>query len=333
MKLTRKQFLTGVAAAGIAPRAARAAAFTYKLAHDNPTTHPMNIRAVAAAEQVGKESGGRLVVQVYPNSQLGGSGQMLAQLRSGALEMMFVADTLLAQVVPAASVTGLPFVFTGYGDLWPAMDGAFGDYIHAQIEKIGLHCFEKGWDDGFRHVFTVSKPVRTPDDIKGLKIRVPEAPIIFALFKALGASPTTINSNEFYTALQTHLVDGGEQPLISLVAAKYYEVSKYVSLTNHMPDSNELLANGAAWKRLPKELQEILARNFNAAGLLQRADIASSDQQLTTFLKGKGMEFIVPDNDAFRAVIEKSGLYAQWREKYDPVAFDLLEKSLGKKFV
>lgn len=330
--LTRKQFLMAAAASaagGGFPRVARAADFTFKLGHAQPATHPHHLRSLAAADKINKESNGRMIVRVYPNSQLGSDTQMLAQLRSGALEMMHAIDSVIAGIAPAASVTAIPFAFDGYPELWTAMDGEFGMYVHAQIEKIGVHVFEKGWDAGMRHVFTTSKPIRSPDDLKGLKIRVPEAPIILALFRALGASPTALNVNELYMALQTHLVDGAEQPLISMEAAKYSEVSKYITLTNHQPTTYELLANAAAWRRLPADLQEIMSRNFNEAALLERADIANGDIALTARLKAGGQTFINPDRKAFRAVLQRAGLYSQWRDAYDKQAFALLEKSLG----
>jgi tripartite ATP-independent transporter DctP family solute receptor len=332
MRLTRKQFLTGtagVAAAAILHYPADAAEFTYKLGHDQPVTHPQNVRVVEAAKKIAEESGGRLVVQVYPNNQLGGDTEMLAQLRSGALELMQVGDNILANVVPAASDTSLPFVFSEYKQLWDAMDGDFGAYIHAEIEKTGLHVFEKGWDAGFRNVFTSNRSVHDAADMKGLKLRVPEAPIQLAFFRALGASPTPVNNNELYTAIQTHLVDGAEQPLISIESAKLYEVSKYISLTRHQPTPFEMLANGAAWQRLPASLQEILSRNLNAAALLERADIANGETALEQEFRTQGQTIITPDRASFREVIARAGLYAKWRDTYGTKPFALLEKYTG----
>ena len=289
-----------------------------------------HLRVVQAAGKIGEESGGRLVVQVYPNSQLGGDSQMLAQVRSGALELMMIGDNILGQVVPAASIASLPFAFDSYQELWAAMDGALGNYIHAQIEKIGLRVFDKGSDLGLRHVITSNRQIHSADDMKGLKLRVPEAPIQVSFFKALGASPTPINVSELYTALQTHLVDGAELPLASIEANKYYEVSKDISLTEHQPTTFETLANGAAYQRLPKNLQEILARNLDEMAMLERADIADGEAELQTKLKTQGQTIVTPDRKSFRAVIQRAGLYAQWRDTYGREPFALLEKAVGK---
>jgi tripartite ATP-independent transporter DctP family solute receptor len=333
MQLTRKQFLAGsagLAAAAILHYPADAAEFTFKLGHDQPVNHPQNVRAVEAAKKIQQESGGQLVVQVFPNNQLGGDTQMLAQLRSGALELMQVGDNILANVVPAASDTSLPFAFADYKQLWDAMDGDFGAYIHAQIEKVGLHVFEKGWDAGFRNVFTNTRAVHDAADMKGLKLRVPEAPVQLAFFRALGASPTPVNNNELYSAIQTHLVDGAEQPLISIETAKLYEVSKYISLTRHQPTPFEMLANGNAWKRLPAKLQDILSRNLNDAAMLERADIANGEAGLETQLRSQGQTIVTPDRNSFRTVIANAGLYAKWQATYGQQPFALLEKYAGK---
>lgn len=333
LRLTRRQALAGaggVAVFGILTYPANAAEFTYKLAHDQAPTHPQNIRAIEAAKNIEKESGGRLVVQVFPNNQLGGDTQVLSQLRSGALELLQIGDNILANVVPAASLTGLPFAFKGYPDLWTTLDGAFGTYIRSQIENTGLHVFEKGWDAGFRHVFTNNRPIHSVVDMKGMKLRVPEALIQLATFKAFGASPTPVNNSELYAALQTHLVDGAEQPLISIETAHLYEVSKNISLTAHQPTPFEMLANGNAWRRLPADLQEILSRNLNDAALKQRDDIARGEEKLIEQLKTQGQTVVVPDRESFQDVVRKAGLYAKWRDIFGPEPFALLEQAVGK---
>jgi tripartite ATP-independent transporter DctP family solute receptor len=332
-RITRRAVLTGgiaISSFAILHWPADAAQFTYKLGHDQPVAHPQNTRAVEAADAITKESGGRLKVEVFPNNQLGGDTQMLAQLRSGALELLQIGDNILANVVPCASVAGIPFAFKDYTQLWTTLDGELGRYIQARIEKVGLHAFDKRWDAGFRQVFTSDRDVKSVADMKGLKLRVPEAPIQLSTFRAFGSSPTPINNSELYTALQTHLVDGGEQPLVSIESARYYEVTKYISMTRHQPTPFEMLANGAAWKRLPPDLQEILTRNLNASAMRQRADIANGEVALAAQLKTQGQVITEPDRDSFQEVIRKAGLYAQWRDTYGAEPFALLEKAVGK---
>ncbi len=289
-RISRRTLLagSGAAAASLAwRRNAKAAAFVFKLGHDQPMDHPQNIRAMQAADNITKESAGRLTVRVFPNSQLGGDTQMLSQIRSGALELLQVGTNILANVVPATAISALPFAFKGYQDLWSTLDGDLGRYIQAKINAAGLHAFDKSWDSGFRDVFTSDRAVHTAADMKGIKLRVPEAPVQVATFKALGASPTPVNNSELYTALQTRLVDGAEVPLSNIETARYFEVTKYVSLTRHQPTPYMMLANGAAWRRLPSDLQDILARNLDQSALQERADIASGEPALEQKLKAK----------------------------------------------
>lgn len=334
MSVTRRRFLVGtagLAAYGFLQYPAEAAEFTYKLGHDQPATHPQHLRVVEAAKKIAEETSGRLVVQIYPNSQLGSDPQMLSQVRSGALELVQMGDVVIGDLVPVASLAGLPFAFATPADLWKAMDGDLGRYIHAEIEKkLGLHVFEKGWDAGVRHVFTSERPVHTAADMKGLKLRLPSAALALSMFKCLGASPTQVPSAEVYTALQTHLVDGAEGPLVTIENSKYYEVSKYISLTSHMNTPFEMLANGKAWKRLPPDLQEVLSRNLNATAMLERQDIATGDEQLKARLTQQGQQFITPDRASFLDTLRRAGMYASWRDTYGGAKpFSLVEQVSG----
>ncbi|WP_216625050.1 TRAP transporter substrate-binding protein [Burkholderia thailandensis] len=333
MSMNRRAFVgvvAGIAAVTVVPRAARAAEFTYKLGHDQPITHPQHIRAVEAADKIANASGGRMVLEIYPNSQLGSDTQMVAQVRSGALEMTLQGDIILGNIVPAASLAGLPFAFAGYDELWRAMDGEFGRAIHAEIErKTGLHVMEKGWDAGFRHLFTSEKLVHSAADMKGLKLRVPAAAIDQSLFKSLGSAPTPVPSGDVYAALQTRLVDGAEGPLVTIENAKYYEAATIVSLTSHQPTPFELVVNGAAWRRLPKDLQAIASQYLNEAALFARADIANGEGGLKQRLRSQGVTLVDPDRDSFRRAVRDAGLYRQWRDSYGVAPFAMLEKVVG----
>lgn len=320
----------GTAAFGILHwHKANAAEFNLKVGNDNSPLHPMNVIITKAIENISKESGGRLAVHNYPNNQLGTDSQMIAQVRSGALEMLVIGDNILAQVVPAANFAAIPFAFSGYEQAWSAMDGPLGKYIHAQIEKIGLTVFDKDWEGGLRHVFDVSRDIHVPADMKGLKMRVPAAPIEVAMFKAFGASPTAIDYSEVYSALQTGLVDGGETALIAIWFAKFYEVAKHISLTAHQTTDYSFVANSQAMGRLPKNLREIVIRNFNEAAVSERTAVAKNDAVLKTKLEGVGVKFTTPDRAAFKAVIRKAGLYKKWRDTYGTKGFSLLEKAVG----
>ena len=141
------------------------------------------------------------------------------------------------------------------------------------------------------------------------------------MFKAFGAAPASINFNEVYSALQTKIVEGQENPLSIISIAKLYEVQKYFSITNHMWDGFWILANGQAWAKLPKDLQGIVERNFNAAALKDREDIRQLNESLQGDLQAKGMVFNKTDAEPFRAALRKAGFYAEWKEKYGAEAW------------
>jgi tripartite ATP-independent transporter DctP family solute receptor len=158
-------------------------------------------------------------------------------LRSGALECFTLSGVnVLSTLVPSAAIWGVGFAWKDYPTLWNALDGKFGAHLRSQIEKVGIVALEKIWDNGFRQVTTSVRPIVMPADFDGLKIRVPVSALWTSLFKSLGASPASINFAEVYSALQTKIVEGQENPPAIISAAKLYEVQKYCSLTNHMWD-------------------------------------------------------------------------------------------------
>src|SRR6266700_3494135 len=334
-RLTRRKFLATTAAAGgglasfgILTSRARAAEFTYKYANNVPVTHPMNVRSREAVDKIKEESGGRLEIQIFPNNQLGGDTDMLSQVRSGAIEFFTLSGLILSTLVPVASINGIGFAFKNYDQVWPAMDGSLGAHVRAAIDKAGLHAFESVWDNGYRQMTSSIKPINTPDDLKGFKIRVPVSPLWTSMFKAFGASPASINFSEVYSALQTKIVEGQENPLSLIEFNKFYEVQKYVSLTNHMWDGFWTLANGRAWASLPQDLQEIIVRNVNKAAVEERQDIRKLNDSLRSKLTEQGMIFNETDPEKFRATLRAAGFYAEWKEKYGPEAWAALEKQV-----
>ena len=150
------------------------------------------------------------------------------------------------------------------------------------------------------------------------------------MFEAFGAAPASINFSEVYSALQTKIVEGQENPLTLIQIARLYEVQKYISMTSHMWDGYWLLVNGRAFKALPEDAQETLAREMNRAAIEERADIAALNGAVATDLKSKGLEFSEVDKDSFRATLKKAGFYAEWKKKYGDEAWGILEGEVGQ---
>jgi tripartite ATP-independent transporter DctP family solute receptor len=322
--------LTVAAPALLLSRKAGAAETVLKFANSNAIDHPLNIRLREASAKILEETGGKVEVQVFPNSQLGGDTDVLSQLRSGAVDFFTLSGLILGNFVPVSAIHGVGFAFSQYADVWRALDGDLGNHLRTVIGKSGLYAFDKNWDDGFRHFFSSTKPILTPADMKGFKLRVPASPMFVSLFKALGASPVAINWGETYSALQTKVVDGLEQSLINMEASKVYEVQKYGSLVNYTWNGFFLLANGPSWQGLKDDTKTIIARNFNASALKQREDVAQMDAGLKTKLGEQGIAFSTPPTAPFKEALQAGGYYVEWKQKFGNEAWGYLEKYAGK---
>jgi tripartite ATP-independent transporter DctP family solute receptor len=308
---------------------AQAAEFAYKCGTALPDGHPLVIRGKEAAAKIKEESGGRLDITFYTNSVLGQDTAMVSQTIAGALEMYCLPIDLLAPKNVACGIFGVGFAFDGYKHCWEAMDGDLGNYLRDIASQIGFHCMEKCPDHGFRQITMKSKPINTPDDLKGVKLRLPVAPYLIALFQHLGASPTPINFGEVYSALQTGLVDGQENPLILIDTAKLYEVQKYCSMTNHTWAGIHYSFGNPYWQQLPRDLQQLSEKHFNAAAMIERDDWQKMTDNETKNLTGKGMVFNTPDIKPFQEVLKKTGFYAEMKQKSGDKAWALLEKYVG----
>jgi TRAP-type C4-dicarboxylate transport system substrate-binding protein len=209
------------------------------------------------------------------------------------------------------------------------MDGGLGDYVRAQIGKSGIVSVCKVQDNGFRNITTSTRAIATPDDLQGFKIRVPPAPILTSLFTALGAGPTPINFSELYSALQTHIVEGEENPLAIIATTRLYEVQKYCSMTGHVWDGYWLLGNRRAWQTLPEDLRSIATQEFDKSAMDQRADVAKLSESLREDLTAKGLQFNDVDRNSFRDALRKTSFYKDWRAKFGEQAWSLLEASAG----
>ncbi|MFL9925872.1 TRAP transporter substrate-binding protein [Herbaspirillum lusitanum] len=336
---TRRGFLKTVSAASLATAGglhftqaqAAPAEFVMKYANNLAMTHPMNIRAAEMAKAISEQTKGRVEIQVYPNNQLGGDTDMLAQVRSGAIDFFTLSSLTLGTLVPATQISGMGFAFKSYDQVWAALDGDLGAYMRQQVVAGStLFAFEKIWDNGYRQITNNTRPIKTPDDLKGMKLRVPPSPLWTSMFKALGVSPTSINFAEVYSALQTSIVQGQENPLAIIYTSKLYEVQKYCSMTNHMWDGFWFLGNKKSFERLPKDLQDIVTANVNAAGMKQRDDVRKLNESLIGDLKAKGIQVNEADHEAFHVKLQQARFYDEWHKKFGDQAWNILEKYSGK---
>lgn len=335
MGMTRRRVLgTGsaaVAATMFGKPALAAAEFDLKLGVNTPETHPLTMRLTEAAKAVGAQSSGRVNITVFANSQLGGDPEMLSQVRAGGIELLAAPSMTLSTLVPLSGLPSIGFAFQSYDQVWAAMDGGVGDLVREAITKTGVVPLKKVWDNGFRQITSSSsRQLNSVDDLKGFKIRVPVTALLTSLFSGLGALPSSISYSELYSALQTHIVEGQENPLAQVSTGKLYEVQKFCALSNHCWSGYWILGNRRAMAGLPPDLLELINAAFDAAAVKERADLVEMDRSLQAELTEKGMTFNKPDPVQFRAALVKAGFYTQWQKTYGADAWAALEKYTGK---
>lgn len=334
MKLTRRGLLGAASAAtamSIFKRPAAAAEFEFKLGVNTPETHPLTVRLTEAARNAGTRSAGRLVITVFPNSQLGGDPEMLSQLRAGGIELLAAPSMTLSTLVPLSGLPSVGFAFQSYDQVWAAMDGGVGELVRDAIGNAGLVPMRRIWDNGFRQITSSSvRQLNGVDDLKGFKIRVPVTALLTSLFSGLGALPSSISYSELYSALQTHIVEGQENPLAQVSTGKLYEVQKYCTLSNHCWSGYWIVGNRRALAGLPPDLIEIVNSSFDDAALKERADLVEMDRSLQADLSAKGMVFSKPDPVQFRAALVRTGFYNQWQKSFGDEAWQRLERYTGK---
>jgi tripartite ATP-independent transporter DctP family solute receptor len=329
---TRAAFVTATAAAfasiAFVRAPARAAQFAFKSGTNQAPDHPLSVAMRDMCDAIRKETDGKLDITVFPNNQLGGDTAMLTQLRSGALQMMTLDGGIMSGVVPVAAIQSVGFAFKDPQQALGAMDGALGAYVRSEIESKGIHPFDNIWENGMRQITSSTKPIANLADLGNFKIRTPAAKISLDLFKELGASPTPINFSELYTALQTHVVDGQENPPANIMTGRFYEVQKYLSLTAHQWSGYWLIMNGDAWKSLPPDIQATVTKNAHTAAQKQRSAVIAANISLVNVLRGKGMTVNEADRSAMKAQL--GNFYKTWKGEFGDKAWSLMESATGK---
>ena len=320
----------GGALLALAPfqKALAAPEFRYKYANNLPPSHPMNLRANEAAQNIARDTGGRFELAVFPSSQLARHGHPQPAAR-GRRRVLHPVRTDPVHPGSRRLHQRRGLRLPDYDAVWKAMDGELGAHVRREINGKGLFVMDRIWDSGFRQVTTSNRAIAGPDDFRDLKIRVPVSPLWTSMFKALGSSPASINFNETYSALQTRVVDAQENPLAIIQTAKLYEVQKYCSMTNHMWDGFGSWAIDAPGKSCrPTSAKSWPSTSTPPAA--ERADVLALNNQLQAKLAEQGLAFNTPQPEPIREALRKAGFYASWKEKYGDKAWALLEQAAGR---
>ncbi|NLG86826.1 MAG: DctP family TRAP transporter solute-binding subunit [Firmicutes bacterium] len=262
-------------------------------------THQYTIMANEFKKAVEAKSDGKIKVSIFPNAQLGSEREMAEGVRMGTIQMTTVtSDGSLPAWVPELQIFSLPYLFRDRDHVYKALDGEIGKELGDKLLAQGFRSLgfcELGW----RHFTNNVRPASKPEDLKGLKIRVQEAKVWFALVEALGATPTPIPFGELYTALQQRTVDGQENPVGSIRSMKFYEVQKYLTLDGHTYAPGSVLINPKFFDSLSPELQQVVEEAAKEAIAAQREIIAKQEEEDLQYLKDNGMEVIEADREAF----------------------------------
>jgi tripartite ATP-independent transporter DctP family solute receptor len=299
--------------------------YELKLAHadsTDPTVSRKHAQALVFANLVNTRSGGQINVKVYGGGALGAEREYVEGIKAGTVEAG-IASGVVSNFFPSAMVTDIPFLFPSGEVAWSVMDGPFGDKLRAMfLQQTGMRCLSFA-EVGFRHFTNNTRPIKSPADMKGLKIRVQETPLYVNMLKALGASPTPIAWTETYTALQTKVVDGQENPIPTILMAKFPEVQKYITLDGHVYGVDWFIINEKFFKSLPAELQYIV---------LDCSQISSTvGRGVQTYVASQGLQALIDQKMVVYSPTEAE--LDQFKSIAQPAVIDWLKTKIDPKLI
>ena len=274
-----------------------------KLAHYGEIGHPSDLAANMFAEAVEKRTNGAIKITVYPANVLGSPPEQLEQNILGAIDMSLPTQGALDKYSKKFAVVMLPFVFRDYEHAYRVLDGPFMDWAAPDLEKQGL-VFLSNWEWGFRNITNKVRPINSPDDVKGLKLRTPPEIQLESAMEALGAVVTKIAFPELYMALKQGVVDGQENPLSVIYHNKLFEVQKYLALTRHVYNSMVHVMSLKIWNTLTTEQQRIIREESKKAGDFMRKRMLEEEEVLVAKLEEEGMVVTRVDALEFQAKME-----------------------------
>jgi tripartite ATP-independent transporter DctP family solute receptor len=319
-----------VALMSAAPASSQVQERTIRWGHLNNTDHPVSKGVQKFTELVAAKSGGKIKVREFPANQLGSEMQQQSALRAGTQEMQSPATTSLVGIVKDYGLIDFPFIVSTPQQADALLDGPLGTALLAKLPEKGLVGLGY-WDLGFRNVTNSRRPITRGEDLDGIKIRVIPNPVYLETFKAFNANPVPMSFSELYTALETRTVDGQENPFSVILSNKFYEVQKYLSVTNHTYSTNIILVSKKFWDGLSAEEQKILQDAANEARDYQRKVSREQAQSAINDLKAKGIQVNEIAPDELAKMRQKTQPIAQkFSAEYDPATVKLFNAELDR---
>jgi len=319
--MTRRSLLAGTVAAGWSTNLLAQAPTKLRLAHGHPEVDPVHTAALKLSEVVKERTNGAVEIQVFANGVLGSDPTMISSVRGGTLEMCWTGNPFFTGIAPKLNVLDLPFLFKDREHVGRVLDGPIGDSLRAELLPSNLVALAT-WEVGWRNITNSKRPVRTPADVKGLKIRTTPNPAHIKAFQLLGAAPTPMAFTELYTAMEMGSVDGEENPVTLIYNAKFYEVQKHLSLTQHAFTSAPIVMNKAKFESLAPDVQKVMLSTAKEMAVFQRKLNTETEASSIAELKKAGMQVIEQiDREAFRKIVYED-VKKDFVDKFGPELVD-----------
>jgi len=292
--------------------------------HEERSTHQALLEF---KKEVEEKSNGSILIEIYPNGALGGDVQLTESVAMGTLGAALPATSVLTTYSAEFGLLDMPYLFSTSENAFEAMDGELGQYFDAKLEEVGIKNLGYSFN-GVRSLTNSVRPVNEPADLKGMKVRVMESPVFIDFFETLGANSTPMSFNELFTALQQKTVDAQENPPSLIFTNKFYEVQKYLSLTEHVNNFLAFIMNKDLFDSLTSEQQEIIttaAKNF--VDSQRKMELEDTDKYVELLASEGGMQVneVTPENkQKFRDALQP--MYEKYRSQFSQELFDMAEK-------
>ncbi|MCB8839967.1 TRAP transporter substrate-binding protein [Aurantimonas sp. VKM B-3413] len=298
--ISRRTFVGGALAAGVTSASiirARAATRTLKLGHLANEENSWHKASLKFAEEVKQRTNGEIEVQVFPNEQLGKETDLIKGLQLGTVDFTITGESL-QNWTPYAALLAVPYAIRDLDQMKTVVDGQIGEKIAKAIQE-KAHLVPLTWFVRGPRELTSNRPIKTPADLNGLKMRVPNVPLFVSFWEALGAKPTPLAFSEVFTALQSHVIDAQENPLALIQSASFYEVQEYVNMTDHVLSWIYLAGGERTMKKLTEDQQKAVREAAKVAQDFERQLFLADEKKFRDQLQKEGMTFVEVDKEAF----------------------------------
>ncbi len=305
-----------------------AAKYNLKFGHTGAPNHHYQTIATKFADRVKELTNGDVVIEVFPSDQLGKQLEITEGVMLGTHDLCQTSDTILSNWIPDLGIGNLPFIFNDNSDYRKVFDGPTGEKFAKLVEPYGAVVIG-WWENGMRHVTNNKREIKTPADMKGLTIRVPEGEVFVDTFKALGSNPTVVAFGEIYSALQLKTVDGQENPPAHIVTQKYYEVQDYVSRTGHIHMSSPILMNKKLLESMPKKYQEAILQAGKEMGPIHTKMVEDLEKEQWDQIAKLGMKITDVDKAPFREAVKP--VIEKYKTKLNPKLIEEVQAVVANK--